>query len=186
MPARPSGESGAVKPRSGMVHTLCAPKQGRSLADGLHVAVEVERVVPALTTDSRLARPAEGRLEVANVEAVHPDRARDDGRRHAVRARLGAGVDRRRQPVVGRVREPEGLLLVLERLERENRAEYLTLEDLRVSRDVREQGRRVVEPVERLAPEHEPGARLERALDVAGHTVERDRVDQRTVRGRLL
>src|SRR3954464_2886171 len=97
MPARPSGESGAVKPRSGMVHTLCALKQGRSLADGLHVAVEVERVVPALATDSGLARAPEGRFEVANVEAVDPDRARDDGGGHAARALLRAGVDRRRQ-----------------------------------------------------------------------------------------
>src|SRR3954471_8527632 len=111
MPAPPSGDSGAVKARSGMVHTICALKQGRSLADGLHVAVEVERVVATLATDSRLARPAEGRLEVANVEAVDPDRARHHCGGHAVGALLRPGVDRRRKAVVGRVGEPDGLLL---------------------------------------------------------------------------
>ena len=49
-------------------------------------------------------------------------------------------------------------------------------------RDVGEQRRRVVEAADRLASEHEARAVCERALDVAGDPLERDRVDQRAVR----
>src|SRR5207342_3726540 len=119
----------------------------RCRADVLHVRVEVEAVDAAFTPDARGLRAAERRAQVAYEETVHPDRAGDEALGDAAGALLVARVQDRRQAVVGLVRERDRLLLVLERLEREDGPEHLLAEHLGPLRHVAEQRR----PIEQAA-----------------------------------
>src|SRR5439155_27058921 len=60
-------------------------------ADVLYVRVEIEAPDAALPTDPGLPGAAEGRGEVSDEEAVHPDGAGHHAARHALGAVLVAG-----------------------------------------------------------------------------------------------
>ena len=90
--------------------------------------------------------PPNGASQVAHVEAVDPDRAgaRRAPRRARARSAI-AGVDRRRQAVVGAVGERDRLGLVVEGLQRQHRAEDLVAAgSRRPAGDVDEERRLVV------------------------------------------
>src|SRR6185295_1225599 len=104
--------------------TICPMRMSLALAeagaerllrqhDVLHVAEELEAPVAAFAADARALDAAEGRGQVADAA----------------------------QAVVGAVGERDGLVVAVEGLQREHRAEDLVLHDLAVLRDVREQGR---------------------------------------------
>src|SRR5437763_10654329 len=57
---------------------------GRSDADVLHVAVEIERPLAALAADPAVARAAERRPEIPDEEAVHPHGASHEPGAHAL------------------------------------------------------------------------------------------------------
>src|SRR5690349_22813833 len=69
----------------------------------LHVAVEVEAPGAALPADARLPGPAERRAQVADEEAVDPDRPRHQLARDMGSPLPVAGEQRRRQPVASAV-----------------------------------------------------------------------------------
>src|SRR5262245_61825586 len=113
---------------------VAALSRERSLAhhDVLHVAVEVEAPGPALAADAGVARAAERRRQLANEEAVHPQRSRDHalGDRH--RALLVAAEQHAREPEACAVRDRDGFLVRRERVPGEDGPEDLALRDLEV------------------------------------------------------
>src|SRR5438067_6923107 len=96
----------------------------------LHVCVEIEAPHAPLATDPGVLRPTERRVEVAHEEAIDPHRPGDEPLGDA----LGTGevrcVDGGGKAEVGGVRERDRLILVRERLRREDRSEDLFREDL--------------------------------------------------------
>src|SRR5512132_171734 len=139
----------------------------RCRADVLHVRVEVEAVDAPLAPDPRGLRAAERRPQVAHEEAVHPDRAGDQALGDPFGALAVTGVQDRGQAVVGLVRERDRLLLVLERLEREDGSEHLLAQHLGALGHVAEQRRPVEQAAELLvrpAAEQDLGAVALRAL----------------------
>src|SRR5438093_4120696 len=134
----------------------------------LHVGVEVEAPHATLPADPGVARPAEGRVQIADEEAVDPHGPGDETIRNPVCTLGVTRVERGGEAEVGRVRKRDSIVLVDERLRREHGAEHLLREDLRAGRRVREQRRTVVEAAELrgdTATEHEPGAVRLRATD---------------------
>src|SRR5215216_1646889 len=79
------------------------------------VAVEVEAPGAALAADARLARTAEGRAQVADEEAVHPHRARDEPAADPLGARPVGGEHGGGKAVARVVRSGDGLVLGIER-----------------------------------------------------------------------
>src|SRR3954463_14647441 len=67
--------------------------------DGLGVGEELTTETAALTSDAGVADPAEGRPQVADEEAVDPDRARPKGTRDPVGPREVLGEDHGIEPV---------------------------------------------------------------------------------------
>src|SRR5918995_4955799 len=130
--------------------TVLPPAPPWRRTDVLHVRVEVEAVHAAFAADTRRSRAAERRTKVANEEAVHPHRPCHETGGNAIGALPIARVQDRRQPVFRLVRERDRLLLVLERLQREDRAEHLLAEYLGAGRHVDEERRAVVQPAQIL------------------------------------
>src|SRR5438552_11637269 len=108
--------------------------------DALYLRVEVERVAAQLAPVAALLVAAEGRTRVEDVVAVDPHRSGADGARHPVRladvTRPHAGGE-----AVGRVVALQhGVVLVLERDDGDDRAEYLLTGDLHVVAHAGEDG----------------------------------------------
>src|SRR5919106_2631013 len=130
--------------------TVLPPAPPWRRADVLHVRVEVEAVHAAFAANTRRSRAAERRTKVTNEEAVHPHRPCHETGGNAIGALPIARVQDRRQPVLRLVRERDRFLLVLERLQREHRAEHLLTEHLGAGRHVHEERRAVVQPAQIL------------------------------------
>ena len=126
----------------------------------LRLEVELERLEPELAAEAGLLVAAERDAREGGVRHVDPDRARLDPAREPVAARGIARPDRRHQPVLDVVRDPDRVLLVLERDHRHDRAEDLLLRDRRSRCSTpREHGRRVERAApSRLAAGHDLGA----------------------------
>ena len=107
----------------------------------------------------------------ARVRHVDPDGAGLDARGDAVAARGIARPDGGHQPVLDVVRDPDRVLLVLERDHGDDRAEDLLLRNGHAGVDLREHGRRVerARPVLRLPAGHDLGSLLDALLDEAVH-----------------
>src|SRR5690606_12593426 len=140
----------------------------------------VQRLVPA---EAGLLVAAEGRGDVAGVEAVDPD---DAGPQRAGRpVRLGdvAGPHRGGQAVDGVVADPDRLVDVLHADGREHRPEDLFLGDLHPIVDVVEDGRLYVETalvgVRPLAAHPQRRALRLAGLDVTEHALHLRLVDDR-------
>src|SRR5690606_25971800 len=147
-----------------------SPMVAPSLRGGdgvLQVAVEVEAPGAALAADAGLARAAEERAQVPYEEAVDPDGPGDQPGGDERGPLAVAGGDGGGQAGAGVVGQPDGLVLGVEGLERQHRAEDLLLDDLAVLGDVREQGRLVVQALAALAADDGAGARGQRPPDEA-------------------
>ena len=112
------------------------------------------------------------------VDADHPELQR---LRQPQRPRQVAGVDVRRQAVLGRVGPGDRLLLGLERRDRGDRAEDLLHVDRGVGGYVEQHGRRVevARPVRGLAADQRGRAGLDRVGDQLAHRLHRLLVDER-------
>ena len=90
-----------------------------------------------------------------------------------------SGPDRRHQPVLDVVRDPDRVLLVLERDDRDHRPEDLLLRDRHRVVHPGNNGRRIERVLPRLAAEHDLGAFTARALDERVHALAVGLGDQR-------
>src|SRR4051794_5198436 len=138
----------------------------------LDVAVEVEAPCAALAADAAVPVATERRREVADEEAVHPDRAGVQPGTDPLGTLRIAGDEGRRETVLGVVGHRDPLLLGAEGLEREDRAEDLSADDLARRVDALDDGREVVEAARarvelavRPAAEDDPRALLPGPLD---------------------
>ena len=127
-PAGLDAELGGVHVAEGDVH-------------GLLVGVEVDRAVAALVAEAGGLHAAERGAQVAHVVGVQPHHAGLDRLREVVRALEVVGPHVGGQPVLGVVRQRQGLLVGVERGDCHDRAEDLLLEDPGVGGDVGEDGR---------------------------------------------
>src|SRR5690349_17184689 len=93
--------------------------------DVLRLRVEVERAHPELPPDARHLVAAERRLDVHRAVRVDADHAGLERLRRPQRLADVAAPDRPGQPVLGRVREADRLLLRVERDHRHDRPEDL-------------------------------------------------------------
>src|SRR4051794_38211514 len=159
----------------------------------LDVAVEVEAPGAALAADPAVPVAAERRCEVADEEAVHPDGAGVQPRRHPVRARGVAGDESGGETVLGVVGHRDALVLGAEGLQREDGAEDLVADDLAGRIDTLEDRREVVEApgplvqgLVRLAADEDAGAVPHGPPDEAVDALEVRPGDERADRRRLL
>src|SRR5581483_1035002 len=131
--------------------------------------VEVERVDRELAAEAGLLVAAERDPGKRGERHVDADHARLDARGDAVPARGVAGPDRGEEAVLDVVRDPNRVLLVLERDDGHDGAEDLLLRDLHRVRDLREHGRLVegASTFAELAAGDDFGAFLPTALDEA-------------------
>src|SRR5262245_25064736 len=105
--------------------------------DRLLLGVLLERLEALVAAaEAGLLVAAERRRDVALGVGVDADGAGTDSSCDADRAVQVRRVDRRRQPVVGLVREGDRLVLVVERDDRDDRPENLLARDLHGVRDV--------------------------------------------------
>src|SRR5262245_31771745 len=137
--------------------------------DGLRLEVELERLDAELASETGLLVAAERDSGEGRVRHVHADGAGLDAGREPVAAGGIARPHGRVEAVLGVVREPDGVLLVLERNDRDDRAEDLLLRDRHPALDLGEHRRRVEGPVTvaELAAEHDLGALVATLLDEA-------------------
>src|SRR6202034_2200800 len=92
---------------------------------GLLLGAVLDPGPPELTADAAAPGAAPRKPRVDDSPAVHPHGARAQLAREQVRARYVPGPDRRRQPVVGPIGEPDRLSRVIERDHRADRSEDL-------------------------------------------------------------
>src|SRR5439155_19388714 len=153
----------------------------------LHVAEKIEAPVAAFAADPRSLDAAERRGQIADAEAVDPDEAAAHALRDVGRV-LGRAVADAAEAVVGAVGERDRLIVAIEGLQRQHRAEDFALHDLAVLRDGGEPGRLVVlraVAMRRTAP-HERRAGGERALHETVDALDLARMDDRPDLGRFI
>src|ERR1051325_11295812 len=109
------------------------PLQSELDADVLGLGKKFERGKAALAADAALAHAAEGYAKVAQEPAVDPDGAAVDCGGDAVGSLQVARPEARREAVLRRVRERDGLLFAVERRDRDDRTEDLLLQDAAVA-----------------------------------------------------
>ena len=137
----------------------------------LRLEVELDRLEPELATEAGLLVAAERNARERRVRHVDPDGAGLDPRGDAMAASGVAGPDAGHEPVLDVVRDPDRVLLVLERDHGHDRAEDLLLRDGHPAVDLREHGRRVerARPLLRLAAGDHLGSLLDALLDEPVH-----------------
>src|SRR5581483_3860396 len=126
----------------------------------LRLEVEVERVDRELATEARLLVAAERDAREGGERHVDPDHPRLERTRDAMPTRGIARPDRGEEAVPDVVRDPDCILLVLERDRGHHRPEDLLLRNGHRARYTREHGRHVERPraVAGLAAEHDLGS----------------------------
>src|SRR5262245_25659800 len=93
--------------------------------DLLHIEILVDAPLAELAAESRLLVAAPRRLDVGRLHVVDPHDAGAQALDHPQRAEDVARPDRRRQAEVGVVRDPQRVLLAVERDDRRDRTEDL-------------------------------------------------------------
>src|SRR6266480_3510611 len=139
----------------------------------LHFRIVVERFPTQVSPEPREFVAAKRRRRIIEVVRIHPDRPRLDGAGHAVRLLDVLGPDAGGEPVHRAVGELDAFGLVLERQDREHRAEDLLIHDFHARLGAVEHGRLdvVALPVylRGLAARYQPGALLLSRGDVRQH-----------------
>src|SRR5690554_4786009 len=103
---------------------VCGPLS-QSDADVPRLGEKAHRLQPAFAAQPRLAAATEGRAQVALHPAVDPDHAHAQGRGEAVGAVEVAGPQRGGQAVLHRIGQAQRLVLIVEALQGDDRAEDL-------------------------------------------------------------
>jgi hypothetical protein len=98
-------------------------------ADVLWLGEEAQRFVTAFAADAALFHAAERNAQVAHQPAIHPDRSGVNFFRDAMRAIQVLRPDARGQTVVGIVSVADHFIFVVERRDRDDRAEDLLAVD---------------------------------------------------------
>src|SRR5260221_10055872 len=109
--------------------------------DGLDLGIQLEAVVIALATQAAKFGAAKGGAQVAHVVRIDPDHARLDGLGDTVTARQVVGPNVARQAVLNVVGDVDGLGLVVEGDDDQNRSKDFFLCHAHGAADVGDQGR---------------------------------------------
>src|SRR5207244_1390370 len=140
-----------------------------------------ERLESQLAAKAGLLVAAEGDAGECGVWHVDPDRAGLDATRHAMATRRIARPHRGHQAIPDVVRNPDRILLVLERDHGDDRTEDLLLRHRHRVLDTREHGRRIerAAPVADRTTGNDLGALAAALLDESVHLVAMPRGDKR-------
>src|SRR6516165_10633291 len=120
-------------PRYGAAHGRARPPQRQLIQRGHHVldaGVVLEPVHGQVLAVARVLEAAVRHLGHQRNVGVNPDATEVEAPGHPHSPAVVTGPHRRRQPVLGAIGPGQRLVLVAELLHRDDRAEYLVLDDL--------------------------------------------------------